>query len=175
MTLQSEIVSDKKIITMLQENNPLAWESLYEKYAPAMYGLICNLTDDKLLAEQIFINAFIQLKDKETFSKIKYTLCAILLRHTYSYATTHLKQVGINPKTLNHSKETRLIHLLTTQCNSIKEAAANLTITENETKKILHAEFLDFQMQNNISATVHSSEDLFYSQPSTDVIRAILH
>lgn len=122
--------------------------------------------------EQIFINAFIQLKDKGTLSKIKHTLCAILLRHTYCYATKHLKQAGINPKTLNPSKETQLIHLLTTQCNLIKEATVILTITEKETKKRLHAEFLKLQMQNNISANVDSSEGLFYSQPSTDKIRA---
>ena len=101
MTLESERVSGKEIITMLQENNPLAWEHLYDKYAPAMYGLICSLTDDKLLGEQIFTNSFIQLKEKGTLSKTKYALSAILLKHTYSYAITHLKQMGINPKPLN--------------------------------------------------------------------------
>ncbi|MEO5945327.1 MAG: hypothetical protein ABIP79_00810 [Chitinophagaceae bacterium] len=148
MTLQSEKLSEKQIIKMFQENDPLAWESLYEKYAPAMYGLICNLTDDKSLAEQIFINAFIQAKKKETLSKVKNALYAILLRHTYFYAITYLKQVGINPKTLNPLKETKLIHLLTTQCNSIKEAASILTITVKETKKRLNAEFLELGMQN---------------------------
>ena len=160
MNSQSEILSEKQIITMFQENNPLAWRSLYVKYAAAMYGLICSLTDDKLLAEQIFINAFIQLKEQGTLLKIKYALCAILFRHTYSYAITNLKQVGINPKTLNPSKETKLIHLLTTECNSINEAASLLTITLTETKKRLHTEFLELQKQNNISANVNSGEDI---------------
>jgi len=61
MPLQSEILSGNQIVVVLQENNPLAWEHLYDKYALAMYGLICNLTEDKLLAEEIFMNAFLEL------------------------------------------------------------------------------------------------------------------
>lgn len=145
MTLQSVILSETQIMAMLQENNPVVWENLYDKYAPAMFGLICKLTDDKLLAEQIFINSFIQLKEKGTLSKINYALYAILLRHTYAYAITHLKQAGVNPKILHPSKENKLIQLLTTQCNSIDEAASILNITFKETKERLHTELLEFQ------------------------------
>ena len=144
MTLESEIVSEKEIITMLQENNPLAWEHLYDKYAPAMYGLVCSLTDDKLLGEQIFANSFIQLKKNGILSGTKYALSAVLLKHTYSYAMTHLKQIGINPKPSDSPNKTKILYLILTQCNVIKEAASMLTITEKEVKKRIHAEFSGF-------------------------------
>jgi|GEM_PF-3040018 len=65
MSLPSEKISEKNIIAMLQANNPLPWVNLYDKYASAMFGLICNLTEDKLLAEEIFVNAFRELKQKQ--------------------------------------------------------------------------------------------------------------
>lgn len=118
---------------MLQENNPLAWASIYDKYAPAIYGLICKLTDDQLVAEKIFITAFVQLRASGTLTKITYALYGILLRHTYSCATEYLKQAGIIPKILDSSKESRLFHLLATKCNFLKEAESILAISVKET------------------------------------------
>lgn len=143
MLLPSEILPENKIIVMLQENNPLVWGHLHDKYAPAMYGLICNLTADKLLAEEIFMNAFLELKQKQTLSKINYALLPIILRYTYSYANKHLKKIRIPPNIFHPLQETKLIHLLTTQCNSLKEAATILNITVKEAKKKLRVEFLN--------------------------------
>jgi len=160
MPLQSEILSGNQIVVVLQENNPLAWEHLYDKYALAMYGLICNLTEDKLLAEEIFMNAFLELKQKQTLSKIEYALLPVIFRHTYCFTINHLKTIRISPKTLNPPKEAEVIHLLTTRCNSLNEAASILNITAEETKKRLRVEFLNLRMQNKIPENAGSAENI---------------
>ncbi len=147
MLLQTERLSENQIILLFQKNNPLVWEGLYDKYAPAMCGLICNLTDDKKLAEEIFTNAFLHLKQRQILLKIKHALCPALLRYTYSFTTTHLKKIGIIPKTLKLPEGTELIHLLTTQCNSLSHAAFFLKISLPEAKEKLHIEFLSLQKQ----------------------------
>ncbi|MEO6254853.1 MAG: hypothetical protein ABIO79_16200 [Ferruginibacter sp.] len=145
-------ISDEQIIALLKENNDSAWESLYDKYAPVMYGLIYNLTDDKVLAERILIHAFIQLKEKQTLSRINSGLCYTLLRYIYTFATNHFKEYGIIPKTLNPSEEVKLIHLFCIQCNSLKEIASILNLTEERTIKKVRSQLLKFRNQNKFVA-----------------------
>lgn len=154
--LEHEKISDQQIIILLEENNLLAWEKLYDKYAAAMFGLICNLTNDKTLAEEIFITAFLQLKENQILSKVKFSLYPTLLRHTFSYTTKRLKALGINPKIYNPLEEVKLIHLLSTQCNSIKEVASIFNMTEEETKKKLRAELLNLRNQKQSVETPQS-------------------
>ena len=151
----SNTISDEHIGTLLKENEDSAWEFLYDKYAPVMYGLIYNLTDDKVLAENFFINAFLQLKEKQMLSGINSGLCHTLLRYTYAYATKQLMEYGIKPKTLNPSEEVKLIHLLCIQCNSLKEVASILNITEEETKKRLRSEVLKIRNQKSFAGNMY--------------------
>jgi hypothetical protein len=160
MSLQREIVSEKHIISMLQAKNPLAWEKLYDKYASAMYGLIFNITKDKSLAEDIFMGAFLDLKQKQILSDIKYALCPAILRYTFSYTTKYLKEIGMTPKPINPPKEGKLIHLINTQCNSLIEAATLLNITVNEAKKRLLVEFKTLRMLNIISENPQNRREL---------------
>lgn len=117
-----------------------------------MYGLIYNLTDDKVLAEEIFIHAFIQLKEKQTLSRINSGLCYTLLRYIYTFTTKQLKEYGIKPKSHNQSEEMELIHLFCIQCNSLKEIASILNITEEETIKKVRSQLLKFRNQKNFFA-----------------------
>lgn len=105
MTASDSTISETKVINRLRENHSVAWLGLYDEYAPKMYGLILKLTEDKLLADQIFAHAFLQLKDQPTLSEIRSPLLAFLLKHSYCCAISHLKQSGIIPKTLKLSKE----------------------------------------------------------------------
>ena len=150
MTLPPEIFTEKQIIVLLQENNPLAWEHLYNKYATAVYGLICNLTEDKLLANEILIKSFISLKKKQVLLDIKCALLPHILRHTYTFTTNHLKKISLKPQIFNPQKDFVLIHLLSTQCNSLKDAALILKVTVEETKKRLHDEFLNLRISNKV-------------------------
>ena len=148
MTIQGELLTENEILIMLKEKNPLVWGNLYDKYAAAMFGLICNLTEDRLTAEDIFIKAFLSLKETLVLSKIEYALYCNLLRYTHFYAITHLKALGLKPNNYNPYKEINLIHHLVTQCNSIDEAALMLTITVKEAKKKLRADFKELEKQN---------------------------
>ncbi len=131
---------------MIAENNLEAWRHIYDKYAPAMYGVICGLTDDRTLTEEIFTEAFLQLKEKQILSKVSYSLCLCLLRHTHVFARQQLKERGI---TLSKSpmEETSLIKILCSQHITIKEIASIFKITEQEAKKKLHLEFLELRQQ----------------------------
>ena len=147
MQLQTKKISDQNILSMIAENNLDAWELLYDKYAPAMYGIICNLTDDITLAKEIFKEAFVQLKEKRVFSKVTYSLCACLLRHTHTFARQQLKERGkaCSNGTVEH---TSLLKVLCSQELSFKQAASNFNITEAEAKTKLHQEFLGLRAQN---------------------------
>ena len=111
--------------------------------------LIFNLTKDKLLAQEIFMNSFLELK--QTLEKIKCVLLPVILRHTYFYTTKYLERISLTPKTINPPKEAELINLFLTQCNSLNKAASILNITVGETKKRLCVEFLNLRIQKNIS------------------------
>jgi hypothetical protein len=117
-----------------------------------MYGLIYNLTKDKSLSEEIFMGAFLDLKQKQILSKTKCELYPIIMRHTYYFTTKHLKEIGICPNNSNPPKEVELIHLLTTQCNSLKEAASILNISDKDAKKRLQVEFSNLRRLSNISS-----------------------
>ncbi|MEP6846169.1 MAG: hypothetical protein ABI861_09200 [Panacibacter sp.] len=65
----SKTVSDQYILFMLAENNLKSWENLYDKYAPVMYAVICNLTDNKAVAAEILTEAFMQVKQKQILLK----------------------------------------------------------------------------------------------------------
>ncbi len=123
MSSATQKLSEKQIIDLLQKDDSLAWANLYDEHAGAMYGLVCELTDDTLLADQIFANAFIQLKEQRVFSKIKHSLLSFLLKHTYSYATSFLIQSGVAPKTLKLFTDPQFIYFQTSQPNN-KESAS---------------------------------------------------
>ena len=118
------------------------WEKIYDKYSIPLFTLICNLTDDRIIAEEIFTETFVRLKDRLQLSEANYSLCAQLMRHTYITAMHQLKRNGIKPKVWHSPEETKLIHLLCTQCNSLHEVALMMNITKDQAKKKLHENFL---------------------------------
>ncbi|MEO6166354.1 MAG: hypothetical protein ABIO98_02460 [Chitinophagales bacterium] len=79
---------------MIAVNNLEAWGHIYDKYAPAMYGIICSLTGDRTIAEEIFKDAFLELKEKQILSKDTSSLCPCLLRHTHIFCKTATKDMG---------------------------------------------------------------------------------
>jgi len=139
-----EKISDAQLLAMLKENNFSAWEALYKKYAAAMYGLICKLTDNKEIADAIMIDAFVELKTKNILAQVKHALCYSLLRFTNTFAVSALKKLGINPKIFTPPEETKLIHLLCLN-HSLQEVSAILNIREEEVKKQLRVEILNIR------------------------------
>ena len=148
MTLQINHISDERMLTMFNKNDANAWVYLYDKYAAAMYSIVWHFTDNNEVANKIFTEAFLQLKEKNILSKVGYALCPFLLRYMHNFASQYLKKSGINPLQSSKAVDSQLIHLLCTQCNSIKDAASKLHITEEVAIKNLRREFLVLRNKN---------------------------
>lgn len=137
--IQIQSVSDQHIFRLIQEGELSGWGHLYDKYSPLMYGIICSLTKDGMLADKILIAAFLELRKKQIISLSNNSLCASVIKHTHLFATEQLKDSGTKiSKVLAHSTP---IYLLYTQCRSIKEVSVILNITEKEAKRVLQIEF----------------------------------
>ena len=81
--------ADNKLKNLLKRNSNSAWNTLYDKYAALMYGNILNITKNKALAEEIFIFAFIRLKNDNknvpVQCSISLYLCAYVKKITLEY------------------------------------------------------------------------------------------
>ena len=142
LTQRSNHISDAQLLIMIGENDVNAWRDLYDKYSGAMYSIVWHLTHNNEVANKIFTEAFLQLKEKNILIKIHFALCPFLLRYTHNYASQYLKKSGINPVSNSKIFDSHLIHLLCTQCNSIKDLAFKLNIAEAAAVKDLRKEFL---------------------------------
>ena len=142
MTRRVNHISDAQLLTMIGKNDVNTWLNLYDKYSAAMYSIVWHLTHNNDVANKIFTEAFLQLKDKNILMKIQFALCPFLLRYMHNYASQYLKKWGINPVSNSKTIDSELIHLLCTQCNSIKDVALKLNITEAAAVKDLQKEFL---------------------------------
>ena len=120
-----------------------------------MYSVICKLTDDTRVAEEILIDTFLQLKEKQLHSKVGYPLCAHLLRHTYNCTIFYLKALGLNPKTTQLPLDTKLIPLICSSCNSLEEVALKLNISNEKALKKLQLEFLELRNYKIMEGVFH--------------------
>ena len=145
-------IPDQLILLKLEQNDPVAWEMVYDKYAAAMYGVICNLTDNTKLVEKIFKEVFIQVKEQNMLITNATSFVSTLLHHTYQYAVAQLKKHGID-QVDRPLHQTNLIYILSTRCTTLKEAATLLNISEETAKKKLYTEFLQLRGANRVSTT----------------------
>lgn len=148
MTLQINHISDGQLLLMIGRNDVKAWEHLYDKHAAAMYSIVCQFTDSKELANEIFTDAFLQLREKNILLKIHYALCPFLLRYMHNFTDQHFKKLGISALQNSKVANSQLIHMLCSQCNSIKDAAFKLNITEAAVVKNLQSEFFALRKKN---------------------------
>jgi hypothetical protein len=91
MIRQRHLMSDTDILCLIEHNNFLGWQCLYNKYALMMYVGILWITNDKILTEEIMSHLFVQLKTDKSLLNTKQTLCSSLLHHTYAIAYKMLK------------------------------------------------------------------------------------
>ncbi|MEP6710779.1 MAG: hypothetical protein ABJA37_00105 [Ferruginibacter sp.] len=143
--LQKNISSQVILSTIVVNKDLRGWQLFYDKYAAAMFGCICSLTSDNQIAEQILLDAIMQLKEKEILQTFSYAFLPSLLKYTNDFTIQQLLQQGMEPKTEDTFQKARLTYLICSRCYSLKEAAAILNISEEETKKKLHLEFLDMR------------------------------
>lgn len=60
MSIRKDI-KDNELIMLVQQKDMVAYEFLYDRYAPMLYGLICKLVKDQWLAEEILKKSFAQI------------------------------------------------------------------------------------------------------------------
>ena len=140
-------------VETVSQNKTTLWHSIYDEHAASIYGLICYLTTNTRLAEDIFQQVFLQLKDVEEqiVSKTIGELCPFLLRHTYKSTIEQLTKRNINPVTDNPFTEMELIHLLCTRGMSLKEVAVVINTTEEDLRKKLRSVFLAIRKENGLN------------------------
>jgi DNA-directed RNA polymerase specialized sigma24 family protein len=141
MILTANSISDTTIVSMMTENNLSAWEHLYDKYAPMMYGAIFQITGDAAMAEEIFKKCFLELKENDDLLKVKTALCPFLLRHAHSATLNYLKNCGLASVVTGQASfnDDPLIQLLSSENVTINESKSNFT--QKKARKKLREEF----------------------------------
>ncbi len=86
MSKINNLISAEEIVLMVENNNSLGWEHLYDRYSPMMYGAILRLTGNEKLAEEILTESFLQLKKNISLLKNRKPLYLQLLQPLFIYA-----------------------------------------------------------------------------------------
>jgi hypothetical protein len=128
-----------------QSHSLMSFEQIYDRYAPAIYGIIDSLTQNSTVSDKIFFNTFLKIKENLSDFKMDGKVCPKLLRFTYSYAVQQLIHYGISPKV---SLPNNLIHLLCTCYESLDEVATLLKISPQEIRKNIRKEHLEYNNQS---------------------------
>ena len=134
MITSQHLMSDTEILCLIEHNNALGWQCLYNKYALMMYVGILWITNDKILTEEIMSHLFIQLKTDKSLLNTKLTLCSSLLHHTYAISYKMVKIKGMRCE--KHALELDAYPILTELMNDAtalteEEAKAKLRLQVN--------------------------------------------
>jgi DNA-binding CsgD family transcriptional regulator len=100
------------------------------------------------MANEILMDAFNQLKEHRILSRVSYGLWPYLLKYARNFALRQLRRNRVNAAPDYPAKETKILYLLLTQCNTLKEVATILNISKETAKKKLHLEFSELRNQN---------------------------
>lgn len=133
-----DTIISRKVVEKKQPN----WSHLYDEYAPMMYGVILKISDNEIIAEEIFENVFLELKERKILSPHHTPLRYSVLRHTYKLTLKYLKELGIAVKPYHENYP--LIHLFYFEQVSLEEAAIKSDIPTQVVLKNLRAEFNHF-------------------------------
>ncbi len=156
MILTSTYISDTTIVSMLAKNNLSAWEHLYDKYAPMMYGAIFKITGNAPMAEEIFKECFLQLKENDNLSEVKVTLCPFLLRHAHSVTLNYLKKCGLASVLTGQASfnDDPLIQLLSSDSEniSLKETFSTSDFIQEKVRKKLRKKFNNLRKKHSKKA-----------------------
>jgi hypothetical protein len=137
------IVSNTQQASAFSQNNSLmSVEQIYDRYAPAIYGIIDSLTQNPIISDKIFFNTFLKIKENLSDFKMDGKVCPKLLRFTYTYAIQQLIHYGISPKVSFSDPRNNLIHLLCTCYESLDEVTTLLKISPQEIRESIRKEYL---------------------------------
>lgn len=153
----NNLISKEEILSMIESNNSLGWEYLYDKYSPMMYGAILRLTSNKKLADKILIESFTQLRENLFLLKSSGPFYLQLLHHTFITTKNILKNESKIQK--NDSAVLSMfpiIDSLLQQPLSVKEAAEMNCICTDDLKLKLHEEVKQLRNTHVNVITLHA-------------------
>ena len=143
---QKENLSDAEIIAMFNNNNHLAWEKLYDKYAALMFGAILRLADDIPTAEKILVQSFSTLNLKDHFPGTNKILSVFLLHHVHVTTSNYLESCFVSAKKENiFDKKFPVIDTFLFQSHSLKDASRLHRLSENELRLKIRAELIEYR------------------------------
>jgi len=86
---------DIEILDMIKKNDSKGWEALYDKYSNSVFGIICQITRDKKLAEEIIINYFSEIPKNPGPLLAGQNLHISIILQTFIFTITELKMKNI--------------------------------------------------------------------------------
>ena len=85
-------IATHELIELLRQKSQQGFCQLYDSYAPALYGIICNIVKDTAAAEDVLQEAFVKVwKNIEHYRQEKGTLFTWLLNITRYTAIDYLR------------------------------------------------------------------------------------
>jgi hypothetical protein len=133
------------VVSMFKKYDHNTFENFYNKYSAVMYGVINSIAPNKSVADQILIDAFLDIKENNLFIDSKENHYINILKYTFNFSIKQLMLLGVVRKECEYFLRHNIMHLLCTTCTSIKEVASLLEVSEAETIKQLQLEMLTFR------------------------------
>lgn len=85
---------DSHIIDLLQQKDKRVIETLYDQYAPNLYGIVLHIVREESLAEDVIQEAFVKIwKNGDRYQPEKGTLFTWMLNITRNTAIDHLRKL----------------------------------------------------------------------------------
>ena len=127
MNITTQNIVDVEILALIAENKVKGWSLLYDKYASCLFGIICKIIDDKNVAEEVFVESFLELKKTNILSNTPYSLCVFLSKYTYTFAKQKLLQKGLPCIHLN-TQQNLLLQMMSNESRLIYKQTPSQTL-----------------------------------------------
>lgn len=139
--------NDQQLAASLGEGNQQVLHVIYDQYAPSLFGIICRITNDKLLAEEVLTKVFLNIGSKVgSFNPAMSSFFTWLINITRLEAFDVIKSqpnknlnniYNVDSLVGNNNSGNSVFELLFYKGLSIAETGAVFGITEQEVKQNL--------------------------------------
>ncbi|MBC7425477.1 MAG: hypothetical protein H7321_02985 [Bacteroidia bacterium] len=121
----TEAITNEFLRSAIAGNKPKAWETLYDRYSPAVYGLVCSMVMDKDVANDIFKSVFVDLKEKKVQLEMQASLHPFILKSAYCHIISKLENLGLEPLTRNSVYDAFCIAEKSTNAEDARKSVRN--------------------------------------------------
>ena len=125
------------------KKSDLSWIQFYDTYAAMMYKIITDMTADKIVANKILEDLFMDLyKGGISLSDKKHMSCRYILQYTYQFTVKYLTKDGL--LVINEPFKMRfpVMTMFYFHAMSLKQAALSLNLNTEDVLEKLRREFL---------------------------------